>query len=104
MGLCQNKPQTADSVLVIVEPNQGPEITVIPYKEDDGQDDWAWNLLLLFYINFLYTILYMPPLCIAWWAALFGYKDWIYEILVPVELPDKVKSLAFFYDVYEVRE
>jgi len=50
------------------------------------------------YLNFLYVILYFPPLSIAWWSAIFGEKEWMYDALIPEEMFHKVKTFSTFYD------
>ena len=60
---------------------------------------------MVIYINFLYAILNLPPpFGIAWWAAILGYKEWVYDTLIPNpdDLPQKIRSIyKVYFDPHE---
>ena len=78
---------------------------MIPYPDELENPDWFWNILMVVYMNLIYVVLYLPPpFGVAWWAALLGYKEWVYDIFIPNpdDLPQKVRSIyKTYFDPYE---
>jgi hypothetical protein len=81
---------------------------VIEYNTQETQDNnWFVNIIYVMYLNFVYQILYFPPLSIAWWSALFGEKEWIYKVFIPDNLEgmfDKVDTFSTFYNPKKFKE